>query len=216
MFQQDKSALENTKPLSSFSLNISSFLATVLFAIIFKWQTTDVIWGLWICSLVFGYTWILMFIFNLVTKADSSERKGAIFVGLFFLGFFTFHFGIFHLVHGAFLTHFFPIGEIDFFKNGPLVIFSMAGAALKKGWPLVLGTFISRWKSLPIHQSEGGNLAGMMLPYVNVVRMHLLIFVFAGLSAVNLAHLALFPVLALYYFPWEIIKKPGLGKMKLK
>jgi len=41
----------------------------------------------------------------------------------------------------------------------------------------------------------------MFLPYGNVVRMHLLIFVFAGLSAAGLASWALYPVLFFYFFP---------------
>lgn len=216
MLNNDKPPSGSYYNISGLAPNIGSFLTTVLFAIIFKWRAEDVIWGLWVCSLTFGYIWLLLFIFQIVIKSKPSERKGAVFLGAFFLAFFTFHFGVFHLVHGAFLTHFFPIGEIDFFKNGPLVIFFMAGAAVAKGWPLILGTFISRWKSLPIHQSEFSHLSGMLLPYVNVVRMHLLIFIFAGLSALGLDHLALFPILGFYYFPWEIIKKPSFLKMTLK
>ena len=41
----------------------------------------------------------------------------------------------------------------------------------------------------------------MMKPYANVVRMHLLIFVFAGLHAAQLSNYAIYPVLFAYFFP---------------
>jgi hypothetical protein len=43
----------------------------------------------------------------------------------------------------------------------------------------------------------------MIAPYANVIRMHVLIFVFAGLHIMNLGGLAVYPVLAAYFFPWK-------------
>jgi hypothetical protein len=39
-------------------------------------------------------------------------------------------------------------------------------------------------------------------PYANVVRMHLLIFIFAGLHGAGLAELGIYPVLLFYFVPW--------------
>ena len=104
MLNNDKPPSGSYHNISGLAPNIGSFLTTVLFAIIFKWRVEDVIWGLRVCSLAFGYIWLLLFIFQIVIKSKPSERKGAV-----FLAFFTFHFGVFHLVHGAFLTHFFQL-----------------------------------------------------------------------------------------------------------
>ncbi len=35
--------------------------------------------------------------------------------------------------------------------------------------------------------------------------MHLLIFVFAGLHVAGLSRLAIYPVLAAYFFPWKAV-----------
>lgn len=123
---------------------------------------------------------------------------------VFFLGFFTIHFGGFHFVHGLFLNGFFPIVEGSPFGEsigGTLAFFeTVVGAAVSRYWVFIL---FSAWSRLPdlrraFEKADGPN---MFLPYANVVRMHLLIFVFAGLGAAGLASWALYPVLFFYFFP---------------
>ena len=46
----------------------------------------------------------------------------------------------------------------------------------------------------------------MTMPYKNVVKMHLSIFVFAGLSIVNINGIALYYLLIVYFFPFGAIK----------
>jgi hypothetical protein len=95
------------------------------------WTTTDLVWSLWLSSLVVGYTMIVWSIIQpaielggLVLRARRTAEPGpvtttpgtlaaviaiAIAGGLFVLAFFTFHFGGFHYVHSQFLISFFPI-----------------------------------------------------------------------------------------------------------
>lgn len=195
----------NKKNSGDLKHHLAAFGFTVLFAIFFKWETTDIIWALWICSFVFGYSWILMTVIPPVLKLPVDQKGGGIAVAAFIVVFFTFHFGLFHLVHGVFLSHFFPIEGLEFGPQGPLIIFKCAWVAFTKGWPLILGTFISRWNSLPFRNNDSINPIEMFKPYINVVRMHILIFVFAGLKFLNLDGFAIYPVLAFYYFPWELI-----------
>lgn len=201
---------------SESKLSLAAFILTVLSAIVFRWEVRDVIWALWVCSLVFGYSWIVMSIIAGLISAKPEERVAGAIAGLFMLGFFSFHFGIFHLVHGMFLNQFFPLSGSVGLSKGPIVIFELAWQALEKGWPLILGTFISRWKSLPIHAGGASIGANFVKPYINVIRMHLLIFIFAGLEAVGMSHLAIFPVLAFYYFPWELVMKNKFGRTGIK
>jgi hypothetical protein len=94
------------------------------------WTTTDLVWSLWLSSLVVGYT---MIVWTTVRPAldlaraawrdrtfrtqMTTQSKGAAVVvgsilvagGLFMLGFFTLHFGGFHYVHSQLLHTFFPI-----------------------------------------------------------------------------------------------------------
>lgn len=89
-----------------------------------QWQTTDLVWSLWLCSFVVGYStivWTLSsglreFAANAATDRSPGAALfkigGGVFIGvgfLFALAFFTVHFGGFHFVHSVFLAQFFPI-----------------------------------------------------------------------------------------------------------
>lgn len=108
-----------------------------------KWTAGDLVWSLWLASLVVGYATILWTILRpgiaIVRGAwrdralvgQMSVQAGAlsaaaallilVVVGLFLLAFFTVHFGMFHYVHSQFLATFFPI------DTGAGVERSMAG-----------------------------------------------------------------------------------------
>ena len=90
------------------------------------WSAGDLVWSLWLSSLVVGYAmivWIIgqpaVAIGTAVWKSrndpSTTPKTVAIFgaivlvVATFMLGFFTVHFGGFHYVHSQFLHHFFPI-----------------------------------------------------------------------------------------------------------
>lgn len=186
--------------------DLIAFVGTVAAVMFFDWKAKDVIWGLWICSLSFGYTTIVVTIFAPAIRAGGGAGALMAFGGLFLLAFFTVHFGMFHFVHGVFLNSFFPlVGESKGFPS-PLVLI---GASLAAYWPMVLATFLSRFSDLPFDGKnvlmDKGKAGGQafMKPYANVIRMHLLIFVFAGLHAANLSDLAIYPVLLFYFFPWS-------------
>jgi hypothetical protein len=97
-----------------------------------KWTTTDLVWSLWLSSLVVGYATILWTILRpamllargnwwsgttTVRVGDGPTKAAPAWValpflvlgGLFLLAFFTVHFGGFHYVHSLFLGGFFPI-----------------------------------------------------------------------------------------------------------
>jgi hypothetical protein len=198
-------------------LDLLAFAGTVTAATVFRWQARDVIWGLWISSLTVGYATIVMTVVRGVRALAGSYRLLAVIGGLGTLAFFTFHFGMFHFVHGVFLNGFFPLLESE---SGFPNIFSMAGRSFALFWPLVLASFVSRLPDiLPgpprPERAEADTAAGRQAalpslgkdsfagPYANVVRMHILIFVFAGLHVVDLSRLAIIPVLAAYFFPWK-------------
>ena len=94
------------------------------------WTTTDLVWSLWLASLVVGYAMIVWGIVRRgmdIVRAAQQDRAfaaqahspfkpttvvaGAILLvgGLFALAFFTLHFGGFHYVHSQFLSTFFPL-----------------------------------------------------------------------------------------------------------
>lgn len=123
---------------------------------------------------------------------------------LFMLGFFTIHFGIFHLVHSLFLNGFFPlVGGGPFGRSGDQV-FGLVGAcareALVRYWPFVAASALSR---VPTYAAAFRTTDGSMMltPQLNVIRMHVMIFVFAFLGAAGLQSYGLYPLLIVYFLP---------------
>ena len=186
------------------ALDLFAFAGTVAFATFFRWEARDVIWGLWISSLTVGYATIVSNVVRGVRQVVGGYRALAVLGGVGTLAFFTFHFGMFHFVHAVFLNGFFPIVESgDGFPNLP----GMAARALGSFWPLVVASFLSRLSDI-FPSSPGRSVKdSFAAPYANVVRMHLLIFVFAGLHAAGLSRLAIIPVLAAYFFPWKALRE---------
>jgi len=111
---------------------------------------------------------------------------------------------MFHFVHGVFLNAFFPLVE-DGETPGSILAFGIA--ALANYWPFVLFTLMSRLDDVGRPGGVTSGRDGMAAPYKNVVRMHLLIFVFAGLHAAGLVWFAIYPVLAAYFFPWGALSR---------
>ncbi len=123
---------------------------------------------------------------------------------LFMLGFFTVHFGLFHFVHGLFLNGFFPLLRQGAVGKGPEQVFGIVGAcareALVRYWAFVAASALSR---VPTYVAAFRTTDGSMMftPYLNVIRMHVMIFVFAFLGAAGLQSYGLYPLLIVYFLP---------------
>lgn len=209
----------------------------------FQWETRDLVWSLWLSSLVIGYAMIVWSIFGtgalIAIKAwkdramiESASKGplvagGAVMVagGLFLLAFFTVHFGGFHFVHSAFLNSFFPIS--------PEAVRSMPGPALylevfRRYWWFLPAAAIAERAAFRLNPDEPTGppdtavtpdaiarrlakprqgFTGMMAPYKNVVRLHLLIFFFAAAHFAKLDNFLVYAVVsAVYFFPWRLLK----------
>jgi hypothetical protein len=286
-----------------FIFNLLSFAGTIIIAVREDWQTRDIIWCLWISSLILGYSFIVVSALSIYrTEAFPGSKPGqnlkaaatapfanrafavfgdglraavmnlffgfvclaifgisnrfawlAFFLcallsagGLFFrrahepgatvvpryrvvlsraflftpavlftLGFFTVHFGGFHFVHGLFLNTFFPL--VPWYPAGKTmnqvfgVFLGLIAHATRSYWPFIFFSALSRKADFErALNAEGG--PNMMMPYANVVRMHVMIFVFAGLQAAGLSAYSLYPVLILYFFPAGSLAKLAFQK----
>jgi len=185
-------------------VDVAAFVATVVWATIGGWQARDIVWALWVSSLVVGYATIVTSIVRGVRENKKGLGVLAVLGGVGLLTFFTFHFGMFHFVHGVFLNMFFPLVE-DGKTPGSILAFGVA--ALANYWPFVLFTLVSRIDDVGGPGGVRSGSDGMTAPYKNVVRMHLLIFIFAGLHAAGLTRFAIYPVLAAYFFPWGALSR---------
>lgn len=214
------------------------------------WSTTDLVWSLWLSSLVVGYVIIVWSIFGpavfIGTQAwrDRGLLAGvpvlpaalggtAMLVGgLFLLAFFTVHFGMFHFVHSVFLESFFPVNGSHRGMSGPHV--SIYIEVVKRYAIFLPLAFLAerqafRFSPAPVssappdtavtaeaiaarkaRNARAGGMNGMMAPYKNVVRMHLLIFFFAAAHFARFENFAVYAVVyAVYFFPWRLLRAPS-------
>ena len=202
-----------------------------------EWQTKDLVWSLWLSSLVVGYAMIVWNIFGpirlrlqqVASEAASPAPQvalGSLYLagGLFMLAFFTVHFGAFHFGHSFFLNIFFPVGggKSPGFP-GPALYWQV----VRDYWPFVLVAAVAERQafSSPIPVVSAGDTAvtkeaiaarkpkfavgeNMMTPYQNVIRLHVLIFFFAFASFMKLENFLVYAVVyAVYFFPWRLVKR---------
>jgi len=229
--------------------NVAAFAVGLLAAWMLGWNTTDLVWSLWLSSLVLGYLSILsvigkgFYIGSAVVFSDgfpAQYRARTIligsFLGLFVLAFFSVHFCGFHAVHASFLSSFFPpegvpgqvFSSVSF---NPIPLLGKAFGYLmpKYGFfliPVIIAErrvlFDSLGALLRTRQQFGSDqvLAQLLRasgasahdlfsrPYVNVVRMHLLIFFFAICHALKIDSFSVYVVVyAVYFFPWSMFRK---------
>jgi hypothetical protein len=172
----------------------------------FASSTRDLVWSLWLSSLVVGYALILWLIVRQV-RAHGANWVAAVFL----IAFFTVHFGMFHFVHSVFLNAFFPVHE-----GGGTSFPPVYGEVLARYWPFVLlaavaeRTHFRRSTGSPGADPAKASKEAMMLPYRGVIRMHLLIFVFAGAHNARIDGFPVYAVVyAAYFFPWRLVGKKG-------
>ncbi len=196
-----------------------------MFCLAFGWNTTDLVWSLWLASLVIGLGTIWIGILRTPMSGPMRAAGPGKALGLLF---FTVHFGGFHFVHSQFLALFFPLGTgsgSGALLGGPVGPFADYGLVFASCWPWLFAAAIAErdkilgaWKgpaaaeparlrqgdplaSLP---SPAGRMGGALSAYANVVRMHLLIFFFAFTTAVGLDGFLVYAVVyAAYFWPWR-------------
>ncbi len=176
-----------------------------------QWDTDDLVWSLWLSSLVVGYAMIVWAIFS-----RAWGQVGAMLGGVFLLAFFTVHFGLFHVVHSMFLHQFFPLEgaggpqepdyALVFARYGiwlPVVFFAER-AAFRRPPLRVVPTSV---KAADIQARQARDGAALMVkPYVNVIRLHVLIFFFAFANHVGWENFAVYAgVYVVYFFPWRLL-----------
>jgi hypothetical protein len=222
--------------------DVLAFIAGLALAWFGHWETKDLVWSLWLSSLLVGYAMIVWGIFGtgvfIATKAWGNREMlqnqpkaplvagGAVMLvgGLFLLAFFTVHFGGFHFVHSVFLNSFFPMTP----GKGTWPDEALYLKVFREYWPFVLVAAVAERRAFRLAPADPGppdtsvkaeditrrlanskeGFTGMMAPYRNVVRLHLLIFFFAFAHFAKLDNFLVYAVVyAVYFFPWILLKK---------
>lgn len=188
--------------------DLVAFVVALAMAWYFRWQARDLIWSLWLSSVVFGYATILSLAFRGHTlagpasgaKSSASARLPgfAVVAGAVF---FSLHFGIFSLVHSGFLAFLFPLDHAD---TGPSL--SLYGEVVRRYWPFIVVTLVADGRHL-LRPPTG---ATALLPYRNVLRMHLLILLFGFLFFLGIENFLAYALIYAFYFaPWERLLTRG-------
>lgn len=204
------------KPLA-YVPDVAAFGSTLGLAWYFDWQAADLVWSLWLSSLLVGYLVMLSQILHLPMKAlhavvtDGERFPGrqvvpgmAVIVAFFgfLLAFFTLHFGSFHYGHGFILEGFFPIEGVSY-PDGALAFVSFAFVLFTRYYGMVVASAVAQ-RGL-IVRPQG--LKHVMEPYKSVIKMHLMIFIFAALHFAEATNFAFYAAtLLVYFFPWRTLR----------
>ena|GEM_PF-1446723 len=214
------------KPVSKFdaAVDVISFLSLIVIGYLFEWKTKDLIWGLWLSSLCLG---ALAFIAQLILRPIFDNGKKAVMrvailtLGVLKLAFYTFHYGGFHFIHSIFLGGWFPLDgaphiteifNIPVSEATPILMEIYKRVALTY-WPVAL-FYILEQKTLLIKSAVFSN-AGYKdersfnnSVYKNVIKMHLLLFVFGfALNASEIDSFLLYAIVCtFYFFPFRELK----------
>jgi hypothetical protein len=201
------------------------------------WQTTDLVWSMWLASFVVGYS---ILVWNLTSSlrelggavirertpvsqwaASAAILSVPMLVGL---AFFTVHFGGFHLVHSVFLANFFPLEPNAAEQTSGFPGWETYGEVFLRYWIFLPLAFLAERtaftfgtpppadtavtaQAIHARQKSSGS-ADMMAPYKNVIRMHLLIFFFAAVHFAKIENFAVYAVVyAVYFFPWRVFRR---------
>lgn len=204
--------------------DLLAFLGGLAVAWFAGWQTRDLVWSLWLSSLVVGYAMIVGMIFAPGLRALFGRRPGSspvlgaglLMGGTVMLAFFTVHFGMFHFVHSMFLQAFFPVSSAVPASIDPDPEFY--AKVVREYWIFLPVAFLAERHAFRFRADgdEGvaglkqlaGKGGGMMQPYKNVVRLHLLIFFFAFAHFARLENFLIYAVVyAVYFFPWRLLRR---------
>lgn len=197
-------------------------------------------WSLWVSSLTVGYISLIFgpvirgiqkfpwkdfrkdissLEFRHELRATRMPKNIAPIIGIvtlvvvFLVIFFTVHFGMFHFIHGVFLNSFFPLQGDLTYPKGALELPRFAVHLAGRHWEFVLASAISQFFRLDSKKNEPNKKSELMIgPYKAVMRMHLMIFVYAFLDMIHADSFIVYAITLLVYFmPWEVFKKEAPG-----
>jgi hypothetical protein len=198
---------ENYSPSKGpFFWDLLGFLASLAIAWIFHWQAKDLVWSLWLSSLIAGILitiWIFIFRRENYSKLDDASFSLYRFIivlskGVCMFVVYTAFFGGFLLVDSIFLNYFYPIesSNHEIFLEWPFYF-----QVIKNYWPFVLITIATEFKELKTLKNSKPFM--MIKPYLNIIRMHLLIFFIAGITLIKLNSFYVYAAASfLYFFPF--------------
>jgi hypothetical protein len=212
-------ALNITDRWKTIATDLGTFAAGLAATWFLGWSTRDLLWGLWICSLVSGF----VFFVGSGVKKLKGQQTGDVVIGsiglVFGLAFFALHFGAFHYIQGAMLDLLIPlepdpgrvyIGNLTWKGARSFSIFNTIFIALTNYWTLIAIAIVHGFLSgIPDMQDRNESFR----PYIFVLKMHFLMFALAALYAIGLESFPVYVLVLLFFFtPASLKLLFGSGK----
>lgn len=195
--------------------NIFSFLLSLGAAYYLHWQTKDLVWSLWISSLLLGYIIFISFaikaLYYTITQMPKNIIKTLISSAIMLLFFFI-HFGGFHLGHAVFLNTFFNIGFFESMGSifelslwqiitniyhhliTPYAYFIVAILIAERAF---LQQIFKKPRKNATHKLDNSM---MFYPYKNVIKMHIILIVFGMVFALGIESFIMTAIIYFIYF----------------
>ena len=198
-----------------------AFGVGILVAAVFGWKTSELVWSLWLSTTVVGLTylgWIqagqtrLDWVGAAAKTPFRRRLYRVLMVVLIVPGFVgtSLHFAGFQVIHSAAIDQYFPISATNFFPvEDPWAYWQL----LKQYWYFLPSALLAErelFGKWPLPGSAEVKLWGqgaMYKVYLRVIRMHLLLMLFAVVQPESLFMYALF--YGIYFFPWSLFKRPA-------
>jgi hypothetical protein len=146
--------------------------------------------------------------FGLDPERPGIRTLAAIPSALFLFGFFLGHFGGFHMGHAVFLSSLVPpTVEVSIIADSVIglraYLSTFLGVLIVAYWPYVASVAVKNFRVYREALKNSSEGDAMILPYRNVIRIHLLIFVLAPFAMADLGTVVAIIVLFFFFFPIE-------------
>ena len=218
--------------LKELLLNLAVTIVIVSMAIYQNWDVSQIVWKLWVTSLVLGVSFAFFGIiiqFKRVAdslgknrEADPPEYKrgwvvvlGAILYVVVLIVPLTF----IHFTSSIFINALFPLLEWDPFSHGMELYFKfnldLVRLCLDSSWVFILAGLLSKSRDFFL-LFHSGDIRIIIEPFKSVFQLHLLIIFFAGFRSVNLISNVPYIFLIFCFFPVLEIFNTIKEKIKTK
>ena len=197
------------RPLTATSLDLLAFIFSLSLAYVLGWSTKDLIWGLWLTSLLSGLSSFLIGFMRPVVRRGAHPVERLIFgaIGILGLSFFALHFGGFHYIYATMLHGLIPLepqpnrvylGHLSWTGTTPFSFFQSFTLALTNYWLFALVNMIHDYRQILEDRIDAETLG----PYRSVLKLHILIMGLGLLWLIGIESFIVFTmVFALFYAP---------------
>ena len=198
-------------------LNLAVTIVIVSMAIYQDWDVSQIVWKLWVTSLVLGVSFAFFGIIihfkrsfasltkNRVTDPPEYKRGWVMVMGaILYVVILIVPLTLIHFTSSIFINALFPLLEWDPFSHGMELYFKfnldLVRLCLDSSWVFILAGLLSKSRELFL-LFHYGDIRIIIEPFKSVFQLHLLIIFFAGFRAYHLVSNVPYIFLIFCFFP---------------